>query len=131
MLALLVLLFLVFGENGLLLAPQLFKAGVIALPQRQLALIEMQNMVTNGIQHVAVMADDENGGRIFFQIINQPERAFQIEIVGRLVEEQKIRLGEEHRRQRHTHPPAAGKFRQSAVLRIMVKAQTGQNGRRA
>ena len=44
-------------------------------------------------------------------MILQPQRAFEIEIVGRLVEQQDVRLGKQHRGERHAHAPAAGKFR--------------------
>ena len=41
----------------------------------------------------------------------QPERAFEIEIVGRLVEQQQVGLGEQRGGERHAHAPAAGEFR--------------------
>ena len=41
----------------------------------------------------------------------QPQGAFEVEIVGRLVEQQQVRLGEQGRGHRHPHPPAAGELR--------------------
>ena len=81
-----------------------------ALVERQLAAIEMQDLVDRGVEQVAVMADDDHGARIIRQMVFQPQRAFEIEIVGRLVEQQQIGRGEQRRRERDPHPPAAGEF---------------------
>ena len=48
---------------------------------------------------------------IFLQPRLEPERAFEVEIVGRLVEQQQVGLGEQGRGQRHAHAPAAGELR--------------------
>ena len=110
MLALFFLLALMLDERSLLFTAQLFKASVIAFPEGQFTLVEMQNIVTNGVQHVAIMADDENGRRIFLQVIDEPERAFQIKIIGRLIEQEKVWLCEQNRSQGNAHTPTAGKF---------------------
>ena len=44
-LALILLLFLVLQQDGLLFAALLFKARIIAAPERELRRVEMQNMV--------------------------------------------------------------------------------------
>jgi hypothetical protein len=62
--------------------------GIGALVERQLAAIEMQDLVDRSVEQVAVMADDDHGARIVRQMIFQPQRAFEIEIVGGLVEQQ-------------------------------------------
>ncbi len=129
--ALRVLFLLLLREDRLLLAPLALEAGIIAAPEGKLRLIEMEDMVGDGIKEVAIVADDEDRRRIARQIVDEPERAFEIEIIGRLVEEQQVRRRKEHRRQRHAHPPAAGKFREWAALRLVIEAQTGKNMRRA
>ena len=48
--------------------------------------------------------------RVAAKIINEPKRAFEIEVIGRLVEQQKIGRGEQNRGERDAHPPAAGIF---------------------
>ena len=65
------------------------------------------------------------------EIIDEPERAFEIEIIGRLVEQQKIGRRKEHGGERDTHPPAAGKFRKRPALRLVIEAEAGENMRRA
>ena len=50
----------------------------------------------------------------FFKPRFEPQRAFQVEIVGRLVEQQQVGLGEQGGGERHPHAPAAGEFRHRA-----------------
>ena len=59
------------------------------------------------------------------EIILQPQRAFEIEIVGRLVEQQQIGLGEQHAGERHAHAPAAGKFRSTGALCVGGRKSRG------
>ena len=88
----------------------LFERGVGSLVERQLAAIEVQDLVDRGVEQVAVMADDDHGARIVRQMVFEPQRALEIEIVGRLVQQQQIGRGEQRRGERHAHAPAAGKF---------------------
>ena len=41
------------------------------------------------------MADDDHGVRIVREMVLEPERAFEVEIVGRLVEQQQVGLREQ------------------------------------
>ncbi len=91
----------------------------------------MQNMRRDVVQQIAVMADDDDGGWIAGEIVDQPQRAFEIEIIGRLVEQQQVGLGEQHGGERDAHAPAAGEFRKRALLSLGIKTQAMQNGARA
>ncbi len=82
-------------------------AGVVVEP----ALGEVQDGVHRVVEQFAVVADDQGAVRIFAQARLQPQRAFEIEIVGRLVEQQQVRLGEQGRGHGDAHPPAAGELR--------------------
>ena len=73
------------------------------------------------------MADDEHGVRIAREEGLEPDRAFEVEIVGRLVEEQHVRPREEHRGERHPHPPAAGELGAGPRLRRRVEAEPVQD----
>ena len=52
-------------------------------------------------------------------------------MVGRLVEEEEIRLGEQSGCQGDTHAPAAGEILSRFLLRRLANSETGQNRRRA
>jgi hypothetical protein len=67
----------------------------------------MQDRAHRAVQKPAVVADDQHGVRVAREVAFQPQRAFEVEIVRRLVEQQQVGLREQHARQRHAHPPAA------------------------
>ena len=114
-----------------LLLPALFlEARIAAGPQGQPSPVEMQDMVGDVVEQVAVMADDEDRGRLALQVVGQPQHAFEVEIVGRLVEQQNVGRGEQHRRERDAHAPAAGELRQGTILRGFVEAEAGEDARR-
>ena len=84
-----------------------FERVVIALVEGQLAMLEMDDRVDRLVEQVAIVADHENGVRVGGQILFQPQRALEIEVVGRLVKQQQVGLGEQNARERHAHAPAA------------------------
>ena len=107
MAALLVLLLLMLGLDRLLLATLLLEARVIAGPQRELGMAEVQDVVAHRIEHIAIVRDDDDRRGIPLQVVDQPERALEVEVVGGLVEQQQVRLGEQHGGECHPHTPAA------------------------
>ena len=125
--ALVVLLLLELEVEALLLAPGLLELVVAAGVEGELALREMQDGRDGAVQQLAVVADDEDGVGVVAQIVLEPQRAFEVEIVGGLVEQQQVGLGEQHGGERHAHAPAAGVFRAGPLLGRLVEAETGQD----
>jgi hypothetical protein len=102
--------------------------GVVAARvKRELAVLEMQNELRHGIEQIAVVADDEDAAAIALEIILEPQHAFEIEIVCRLVEQQQVGRGEQNPRERHAHAPAAGEFGAGTLLLGRRKAEAGQD----
>jgi hypothetical protein len=58
----------------------------------------------------------------------QPQDAFQVEVVGGLVQKQHRRAPQQHLGERRAHAPATGKRLQGAVLRLLVETQARQHG---
>ena len=73
-------------------AAQAFEVGVAAAIERELATFQRQNLVDGVVEQIAVMADHDQRRGITRQMILQPECPFEVEIVGRLVEQQQIRF---------------------------------------
>ena len=73
------------------------------------------------------MADHDHGARIIRQMILEPQRAFEIEIVGGLVQQQKVGRRKQRRRERDAHAPAAGKFRTGPGLIGGGKSETAED----
>ncbi len=104
-----------------------FELVVAAAIEGKLLLVEMDDRIDGVVEHVAVVADDDDRVRITPHIILQPERAFEVEIVGRFVEQQQIGFGEEHRGERHAHTPAAGEGRGGPELGFLREAEASEN----
>ena len=128
MLARIILLFLHLHIERLLLASDALESVIIAGIDRQLPALQMQDGIHRLIQQITVMAHHQNGVAIGADEVLEPDRAFEIEIVRGLVEQQHIGCRKQRRRQRHTHPPTARKGRAGAALLLIRKAQTRQNG---
>ncbi len=73
------------------------------------------------------MAHQQNGVRIIADVALEPDRAFKIEIVGGLVEQQHIGRAKQRRRQGNAHAPAAGQRRAGAILRLFAEAEARQD----
>ena len=98
------------GLQPRLLGAPGFKIVVAAGVELELALAQMQDRVDGIVQKLAVVADDQGGVRVFLQARFEPQRAFEVEIVGRLVEQQQIRLARTARRRA---PPACASRRKT------------------
>src|SRR5262249_36271550 len=104
---------------------------VASAPVGEPPIEEMHDRIDGGVQKIAVVADHDRRVPIAREIALEPERAFEIEIVRRLIEEKKVGLVEEERRERDAHAPAAGKIRARPRLRARVEAEAGEDARRA
>ncbi len=87
--------------------------------------------MTERFEQVAVVADDDDGVRILAQIDFEPGSAFEIEIVGRLVEHQQLGLREQHAAERCAHAPAAGEFLAGAREVVLREAEADEDFGRA
>ena len=91
----------------------------------------MQNEFHRGIEKIAVVADENDRAAVALEKILEPENAFEVEKICGFVEQQKIRRGEQDRRQRHAHAPAAGKFAARSHLLRGGKSKSCKNRRGA
>ena len=110
-----------------LLGAGLFELVVVARVEGQVAVREVQDVGADLIQHLSVVGDDQGGVRVFLEPRLEPQRTFQVEIVGRFVEQQHVRLGEQGRSEGHPHTPAAGVFRHRPQLVVMVEAEADED----
>jgi HAMP domain-containing protein len=76
------------------------------------------------------VADQDQGASIVAQKTFEPQGCFEVEVIGRLVEQQQIGLGEQDRGKRRPHPPAARQLSDRLVLRPLVKPEPGEDARR-
>ena len=96
-----------------LLEPLLFlhqPRRVIALVGNAAAAVELENPAGDVVEEVAVVGDDEDGARIAAQMPLEPHHRLGVEMIGGLVEQQKLRLLQQKPAQRHPAPLAAGEL---------------------
>ena len=90
----------------------------------------MRDRLHRSVEQALVVADHQRRAGELRQPRLKPHRRLEVEMVGRLVQQQQVGGGEQHGRQRHAHAPAAGERRDGAGLRVGVEAEAGQDGRR-
>ena len=62
----------------------------------------------DGVEEEAVVRDEDDRVRVGDEVLLEPVARVEIEVVGRLVEQQQVRLAEQQLRERDAHLPAAG-----------------------
>ena len=72
------------------------------------------------------MGHDQNGARIILQVVLQPGHAFSVQMVGRFVEQQHVRLGQQQLADRHTAAFTAREVRHVGIRRRAAQGVHGQ-----
>ena len=88
--------------------------GVVAFVGNAAAAVELENPAGDIVEEVAVVGDDQHGALVGAQVLFQPRGGLGVEMVGRLVEQQQVRLGQQQLAQRHAAALAARKLGTSA-----------------
>ena len=77
------------------------------------------------------MRDQQQRSRIALQPVLEPEHGVEVEVVGRLVEQQQVGAAHQRLREIEAHAPAAGEARHRLALPRGAEAQAGQQRRGA
>ncbi len=112
-------------------AGELFVAGrllphvlaVVAGVADELAILQLNYRVRYGVQEIAVVGDDQHGGLGAFYKGFEPLYGPQVEVVGRFVEQDEIRLLQEQPGERHAALFAAGERPDRAFPVLRREAQ--------
>jgi hypothetical protein len=98
------LLLLLLREALLLL---LEPGRVIALPGDAVAAVEFEDPAGDVVEEVAVVGHADDGARVLLEVLLEPGDRFRVEVVGRLVEQQHVRLRQQQPAQRDAAALAA------------------------
>src|SRR5262249_3411364 len=101
-------LLLLDGEALLL---RLEPRGVVALERDRGAAVELEDPLGDVVEEVAVVRDGDDAARILREVLLEPRDALGVEMVGRLVEQQEVRLLEQDLAERDAAALAAGEHR--------------------
>ena len=102
-------------------------AAVVAGVGGYAAVLERGDVVDTGVHEGAVVTDDEHGAVVVRDKAAQPLDAFEVQVVGGLVQQQQVGMAQEELCQRNTHLPAARELGTRALKVGDLKAQTGQD----
>mmetsp|Transcript_12266 Transcript_12266/g.38717 ORF Transcript_12266/g.38717 Transcript_12266/m.38717 type:complete len:879 (-) Transcript_12266:150-2786(-) len=88
------------------------KVGQVALVHRQLEVLHVQNVRRDALERLRVVRR-EDGRHVLqaHQVVLHPLDVHHVQVVGRLVEEEDVRLLQHRARERELHAPAAGEGR--------------------
>ena len=104
---------LLFGERGLLVCQALrafFQVEIVAAAvEREFLLCQFKGLRGGGVEKIAVVRNDDLRAGQVCQVVFQPQHGFQIQVVGRFVQQQQIGAAHQGLREVEPHPPAARK----------------------
>ena len=109
------------------LGPLAQEGVVVAGEDVEFAVGDVGHVVDDGVHEGAVVADHEHGAAVALEEVLQPAHALQVEVVGRLVEQQQVRLAQEQLGQRDAHLPAARELVGGARHVRLVEAQAEEH----
>ena len=115
-------LLLLMGQPGLLLVEP---RRVVALEREAPAAVELEDPLGHVVEEVAVVGDRHHRAGVLLQEPLQPVDRLGVEVVGGLVEEQQVGVGQQQPAQRHAAPLAA---RQRVDVGVVGRAAQGVHG---
>ncbi|MNH05037.1 hypothetical protein D3C79_643490 [compost metagenome] len=97
---------------------------VVAGPGGDLAAIEIDDPGRQLVDELPIVRDEDDGATEIFQELFQPVDGFDVQVVGRLIEQQQIRIAGQGAGQGHLAQPATG---QAVEGRIGIEVEQGQH----
>ncbi len=101
--------------------------GVVALVQVDVPVRHLGHAVDHVVHELAVVAHHDDGALVAAQKAFEPLDAFQIQVVGRLVEHEHLGVAHQQLRERDAHLPAAGKIGGGKRQVAFLEAQAEQH----
>jgi hypothetical protein len=88
--------------------------------------MQVQHVGAHAVEELAVVRDHHQHAGILQQPLFQPQHGVEVEVIGRLVEQQQVARHHQRARQIQAHAPAAGEFRHRTLVGFRGKAQAMQ-----
>ena len=98
------------GLLGKLRSTLLFEGGVVTAVSVRHAVLEVDDAIDHAIEELAVVRDQKQRPWILAQPGFQPQDGVEVQMIGRLIEQQEVRAAHERLRYIETYAPAAGEF---------------------
>jgi hypothetical protein len=98
--------------------------GALALERRvvagvgpKLVAVDVHDRLRDRVEEVAVVRDQEQRARVALEPVLEPQHRVEVEVVGRLVEQQQVGARRERLREVEAHAPAAREARDRVACR--------------
>ena len=111
----------------LVLRPLLFVEFVIAGKRGQRAAVDLDHLGDDAVHELAVVRGHQQRPLVALEERLEPDQAFEIEMVARLVEQHGVGAHQQDAAERHPHLPAAGERADVALHHLLAEAQAGQH----
>ena len=118
-----VLRFLLRRRDRALLLVKFVVAGV----RRELAAVDLDDLRDEAVQKLAIVGRHHERAFELAKEPLEPDDRLDVEVVGRLVEEERVGLHEQDARERDAHLPAAGELADVALDHLVAKAEPRQD----
>ena len=92
------------------LAALTLEVGIAAGVEAELLLLDVGDMGDAGVEELAVVRDQQQRAAVVAQPGFEPDHRVEVEVVGRLVEQQQVGAAHQRLRQVQAHAPAAGEI---------------------
>ncbi|MCY1292592.1 hypothetical protein D9M70_418250 [compost metagenome] len=99
---------------------------VVAGEQAQLAVVQVGHVRAHAVQEVTIVGNDDHRAVARGQHVFQPTDGVDVQVVGRLVEQQHFRIGEQCLGQQHAQLPARRHFAHRPEMLFQLNAQAEQ-----
>ena len=102
-------------------------AAVVGLEVGDRPVCDLADLLHDHVEEVAIVGHDDHGVRVVGEELLEPGARLDVEMVGRLVEQQQLRPAQQQRGERQTHLPTAGELAAVAVEVGLAKAEARQH----
>ncbi len=107
--------------------PLLLVEGIVAGKFGQAAAVDLDHLVDDAVHEFAVVRGHHQRAVIAGKELLQPDQAFEVEMVARLVQQHHVGAHQQDAAQCHAHLPAAGEFADIGVHHLLAEAQAVQH----
>ena len=111
--------------------PLLLVELVIARIGVERSAVDLHHLGDDAVHELAIVRGHQQQALVAFQELLEPDQAFQVEVVARLVEQHRVGLHQENAAKRHAHFPSAGQSAHVAVHHLLAEAQAREHLARA
>ena len=91
------------------------------------AEVDIKHMGTHPVEEVTVMADHDDAAVVVGEELFKPRDGFDVEVVGRFVEQQQVRAREDRLGQQHTHTQRIVDLAHQLAVQIGLHPEVGQH----